>query len=163
MFNIYKVWVWGKSGGKSAFCLQENYYLYHLTITNFSMKLITEFKEFAMKGNVLDMAVGVIIGIAFGKIVTSVVEDLLMPVVGVLTGGVDFTSLSLKVGDATVKYGNFVQSVFDFLIVSSCIFLMMKGINKLKKAPEPQPEAPAEPSAEEKLLTEIRDLLKDRK
>ncbi|MDO4512055.1 MAG: large-conductance mechanosensitive channel protein MscL [Bacteroidales bacterium] len=127
------------------------------------MGFVKEFKEFAVKGNVMDMAVGVIIGGAFGKIVTSVVDDLLMPIVGVLTGGVDFSTLSFKVGEATVKYGNLIQNVIDFLIVAFCIFLMVKGINKMKKEPEAAPEAPAEPSAEEKLLTEIRDLLKDKK
>ena len=124
------------------------------------MGFVKEFKEFAVKGNVMDMAVGVIIGGAFGKIVTSMVEDLLMPLVGMLTGGVDFTSLSLTVGDANVKYGNLLQNVIDFVIVAFCIFLMVKGINKFKKQPEP--EAPAGPSAEEKLLTEIRDLLKEK-
>ena len=127
------------------------------------MGFVKEFKEFAVKGNVMDMAVGVIIGGAFGKIVTSMVEDLLMPLVGMLTGGVDFTSLSLTVGDANVKYGNLLQNVIDFVIVAFCIFLMVKGIKKFKKAPEPAPEAPAAPSPEEKLLTEIRDLLKEKK
>jgi len=126
------------------------------------MGFVKEFKEFAVKGNVMDMAVGVIIGGAFGKIVTSMVEDLLMPLVGMLTGGVDFTSLSLTVGDANVKYGNLLQNVIDFVIVAFCIFLMVKGINKFKKAPEPAPEVPAAPSPEEKLLTEIRDLLKEK-
>lgn len=125
------------------------------------MGFVKEFKEFAVKGNVMDMAVGVIIGGAFGKIVSSVVDDLLMPLVGMLTGGVDFTKLSVKVGEATVTYGNLIQNIIDFLIVAFCIFLMVKGINKFKKQPEP--EAPAGPSAEEKLLTEIRDLLKERK
>lgn len=127
------------------------------------MGFVKEFKEFAVKGNVMDMAVGVIIGGAFGKIVTSMVEDLLMPLVGMLTGGVDFTSLSLTVGDANVKYGNLLQNVIDFVIVAFCIFLMVKGINKFKKTPEPAPEAPSTPSPEEKLLTEIRDLLKEKK
>ncbi|MGM9869997.1 MAG: large-conductance mechanosensitive channel protein MscL [Sodaliphilus sp.] len=125
------------------------------------MGFVKEFKEFAVKGNVMDMAVGVIIGGAFGKIVSSVVDDLLMPLVGMLTGGVDFTSLSVKVGDATLSYGNLIQNIIDFLIVAFCIFLMVKGINKFKKQPEP--EAPAGPSTEEKLLTEIRDLLKEKK
>lgn len=125
------------------------------------MGFVKEFKEFAVKGNVMDMAVGVIIGGAFGKIVSSVVDDLLMPLVGMLTGGVDFTALSVKVGEATLPYGNLIQNVIDFLIVAFCIFLMVKGINKFKKQPEP--EAPAGPSAEEKLLTEIRDLLKEKK
>ena len=125
------------------------------------MGFVKEFKEFAVKGNVMDMAVGVIIGGAFGKIVSSVVDDLLMPLVGMLTGGVVFTALSVKVGEATLTYGNLIQNVIDFLIVAFCIFLMVKGINKFKKQPEP--EAPAGPSAEEKLLTEIRDLLKEKK
>lgn len=126
------------------------------------MGFVKEFKEFAVKGNVIDLAVGVIIGAAFGKIVTSVVNDLLMPLIGIVTGGVDFKGLSLKVGDAEVMYGNLLQNVIDFFIVAFCIFLMMKGINKLKKKPEPEPEAPAEPSDEVKLLTEIRDLLKEK-
>ena len=127
------------------------------------MGFIKEFKEFAMKGNVMDMAVGVIIGGAFGKIVSSLVDDVLMPIVGMLTGGADFTNLSVTLGEgedaAKIAYGMFVQNVIDFLIVAFCIFLMLKGINKFnkKKAAAPAP-APA-PSAEEKLLTEIRDLL----
>ena len=126
------------------------------------MGFIKEFKEFAMRGNVMDMAVGVIIGGAFGKIVSSLVDNVLMPLVGLVTGGVDFTSLAVKVGDAEVKYGIFIQNVVDFLIVAFCIFLMLKGINKLnrkKEEPAPEPEAPAGPTQEE-LLAEIRDLLK---
>lgn len=125
---------------------------------------IKEFKEFAMKGNVMDMAVGVIIGGAFGKIVSSLVDNILMPIFGVLTGGLDFTSLSIMVGDAKVNYGLFVQNVIDFLIIAFCIFLMIKGMNKLsRKKEEPTaPEAAPEPSAEEKLLAEIRDLLKNK-
>ena len=97
------------------------------------MSFISEFKEFAMKGNVLDMAVGVIIGGAFGKIVSSLVDNVLMPIIGVLTGGVDFSALSIKVVDAEVKYGMFVQNVIDFLIIAFCIFLMLKGINKFNR------------------------------
>jgi large conductance mechanosensitive channel len=129
------------------------------------MGFISEFKEFAMKGNVLDMAVGVIIGGAFGKIVSSLVDDVLMPVLGMLTGNVDFTSLALKFGEgedaAVMKYGNFIQNTVDFLIVAFCIFLMLKAINKLnRKKEEPaEPAAPAGPTQEE-LLAEIRDLLK---
>ena len=124
-------------------------------------KFLTEFKEFAMKGNVIDMAVGVIIGGAFGKIVSSLVDNVLMPVLGMITGGLDFSSLDVKVGDATLKYGIFLQNVIDFLIIALCIFLMIKAMNKVsrKKKEEAAEEAPAEPSAEEKLLTEIRDLL----
>jgi large conductance mechanosensitive channel len=129
------------------------------------MGFISEFKEFAMKGNVLDMAVGVIIGGAFGKIVSSLVDDVLMPLVGMLVGNVDFTGLSFQFGVgekvSVLKYGNFIQNTVDFLIVAFCIFLMLKAINKLnRKKEEPaEPAAPAGPTQEE-LLTEIRDLLK---
>mgnify|MGYP000433578491 CR=1 FL=1 len=127
------------------------------------MSFLKEFKEFAIKGNVMDMAVGVIIGGAFGKIVTSLVGDVLMPLIGVLTGGLDFTTLAITVGAAEIKYGQFLQNIFDFIIIALCIFLMIKGMNSLKRKkveePAPEPE-PAEPSNEEKLLTEIRDLLK---
>jgi large conductance mechanosensitive channel len=125
---------------------------------------VQEFKEFAMKGNVMDMAVGVIIGGAFGKIVSSLVDNVLMPLIGVITGGLDFTALAIKVGDAEVKYGIFVQNVIDFIIIAFCIFLMIKGMNSLRTKKE-EPAAPApepEPSAEEKLLSEIRDLLKQK-
>ena len=128
------------------------------------MGFIKEFKEFAMKGNVMDMAVGVIIGGAFGKIVSSLVDDILMPLVGAITGNVDFTKLEFAFGEgdmaATLKYGTFIQNTVDFLIVAFCIFLMLKGINKLnKKKEEPaEPDAPAGPTQEE-LLAEIRDLL----
>jgi len=128
-------------------------------------KFIDEFKAFAMRGNVLDMAVGVIIGGAFGKIVSSLVDDILMPVIGTITGGVDFTNLAVTVGEANIKYGQFIQNIIDFLIVAFCIFLMIKGISKLTAKKEEEPAAPApepEPSAEEKLLTEIRDLLKNK-
>jgi large conductance mechanosensitive channel len=125
---------------------------------------VQEFKEFAMKGNVMDMAVGVIIGGAFGKIVSSLVDNVLMPLIGVITGGLDFTALAIKVGDAEVKYGIFVQNVIDFIIIAFCIFLMIKGMNSLRtKKQEPAALAPEpEPSAEEKLLSEIRDLLKQK-
>ena len=123
------------------------------------MGFIKEFKEFAMKGNVMDMAVGVIIGGAFGKIITSLVDDVLMPLIGTVTGGVDFTTLTIKVGDASVNYGTFIQNIIDFLIVAFCIFLMIKGMNKLNKKKEEAPAPAPEPSNEEKLLGEIRDLL----
>jgi len=134
------------------------------------MGFIKEFKEFAMKGNVMDMAVGVIIGGAFGKIVSSLVDDILMPPIGWLIGGINFTDLSVKLpvnpltpeqAPVTINYGSFLQTTLDFLIVAFCIFIMLKGINKLnrKKAEEPAPEAPAGPTQEE-LLTEIRDILK---
>jgi large conductance mechanosensitive channel len=131
------------------------------------MGFISEFKEFAMKGNVLDMAVGVIIGGAFGKIVSSLVDDVLMPLVGMITGNIDFTNLVFKIGEgeeaAVLKYGNFIQNTVDFIIVAFCIFLMLKAINKMnrKKAEPEAPAAPAGPTQEE-LLTEIRDLLKQK-
>lgn len=145
------------------------------------MGFFKEFKEFAMKGNVMDMAIGVIIGGAFGKIVTSLVNDVLMPLVGALIGNVDFTTLSATLRPAvmngeevvkeavTLNYGNFIQTTVDFLIVAFCIFLMIKLINKAtnmvkKPAEEEAPAAPAEPepTKEEILLTEIRDLLKQK-
>jgi large conductance mechanosensitive channel len=131
------------------------------------MSFISEFKEFAMKGNVLDMAVGVIIGGAFGKIVSSLVDDILMPVVGMITGNIDFTTLAFKIGEgeeaAVLKYGNFIQNTVDFLIVAFCIFLMLKAINKMNRKKE-EPAAPAEPAGpkQEALLAEIRDLLKNK-
>ena len=129
------------------------------------MGILKEFKEFAMKGNVLDMAVGVIIGGAFGKIVSSLVSDVLMPILGILTGGIDFTGLKATIGKAEVTYGQFVQNVVDFLIVAFCIFLMLKAINKLnRKKEEPaEPAAPAPKSDDVMLLEEIRDLLKKQK
>ena len=131
------------------------------------MGFISEFKEFAMKGNVMDMAVGVIIGGAFGKIVSSLVDDILMPIVGMITGNIDFTSLAFQIGEgeeaAVLKYGNFIQNTVDFIIVAFCIFLMLKAINKMnrKKAEPEAPAAPAGPTQEE-LLAEIRDLLKQK-
>ncbi len=115
-----------------------------------------------MKGNVVDMAVGVIIGGAFGKIVTSLVSDVIMPLIGMVTGGIDLTGLNLTVGSASVAYGAFLQNVIDFLIIALCIFIMIKAISKItrKKNEEATVEAPVEPGVEEKLLTEIRDLLK---
>lgn len=123
---------------------------------------LKEFKQFAMRGNVMDMAVGVIIGGAFGKIVSSLVNDVFMPVIGVITGGVDFSNLSFKVKDAEVKYGVFLQNVIDFLIVAFCIFVMIKAVYKLAKHKEetPAPAVPAEPTPTEKLLAEIRDELR---
>ena len=138
------------------------------------MGLFKEFKEFAVKGNVMDMAIGVVIGGAFGKIVTSLVSDIIMPLIGAATGGLNFTEWKWVIreavmdGETVVKpelcltWGNFLQVIFDFIIIAFCIFMVVKGINKLKKKEEPAPEpaAPAEPSEDIKLLTEIRDLLK---
>ncbi len=131
------------------------------------MSFLSEFKEFAVKGNVVDMAVGIIIGAAFGKIVSSLVGDIIMPPIGVALGGVDFSSLSyvLKeaVGDTpavTLKYGKFIQTIIDFLIVAMAMFVGIKAINSMKKAEEEAPAEPPKPSNEEVLLTEIRDLLK---
>lgn len=137
------------------------------------MSIVSEFKAFIQRGNVVDMAVGVIMGAAFGKIVNSLVADILTPPIGYVTGGVDFKALALKLkvpaisaeadpSVVEVKYGLFLQATFDFLIVAGCVFVMIKLMNQLKKKEEAKPPAPAEPPASEKLLTEIRDLLKAR-
>jgi len=125
------------------------------------MSMLQEFKSFAMKGNVVDLAVGVIIGAAFGKIVASLVEDIVMPLLGTLIGGVNFSGLALTIGSATIKYGKFIQTCFDFLIIAWAIFVAVKLINRLRRE-EPAPAAPAEPPRQEVLLGEIRDLLKTR-
>lgn len=131
------------------------------------MSIIKEFKEFAVKGNVIDMAVGVIIGVAFGKIVSSFVADVIMPPIGVLLGGVDFSDLAITVKEAVgsspavvIAYGKFIQTVVDFTIIAFVIFMVLRLINSLKKKEEAAPAAPAAPSAEQVLLAEIRDLLK---
>ncbi|MGB3211480.1 MAG: large-conductance mechanosensitive channel protein MscL [Desulforhopalus sp.] len=133
------------------------------------MGIVQEFKEFAVKGNVVDMAVGIIIGAAFGKIVSSFVGDVIMPPIGVILGGVDFSNLAFVVkeaaGDAPavmISYGKFIQTIIDFTIIAFAIFIAIKAINTLKRKEEAAPEAPPKPSAEEVLLTEIRDLLKER-
>ncbi len=140
-------------------------------------KMLQEFKTFAMRGNVVDMAVGIIIGGAFGKIVSSVVGDLIMPAVGLLVGGVNFTDLKIVMKDAVLEgdkvitpevslnYGNFIQVVFDFLIIAFAVFLLIKGINALnrKKEAPAAPATPPAPPADVQLLTEIRDLLKEKK
>ena len=135
------------------------------------MGLIKEFKEFAMRGNVLDMAVGIVIGGAFGKIVTSFVEDVLMPPIGVLMGGVNFSDLKVVFKQAVMdgenvvtpevalRYGNFIQVIFDFLIIAFAIFMLLKAVNKFNKKKEEAPAAPEAPPADVQLLTEIRDLL----
>ncbi|HWA76527.1 MAG TPA: large-conductance mechanosensitive channel protein MscL [Polyangiaceae bacterium] len=131
------------------------------------MSLVKEFKEFAVKGNVVDMAVGVIIGAAFGKIVSSLVADVVMPPLGLLIGGIDFTHFEFvlregidKAPPVSIKYGVFLQTTFDFLIVAIAVFLMIKMINRLKRQQAEPPPAPAEPPKQEQLLAEIRDLLK---
>lgn len=143
-------------------------------------KFLNDFKDFAVKGNAVDMAVGVIIGGAFGKIVTSLVNDIIMPPIGWFIGGVKFTDLKCtlpsvdigleKLEPVTINYGNFLQTIFDFIIIAFCIFMLVKGINQLSKKVNKEkeekpaaPPAPPQPSAEEKLLTEIRDLLKENK
>ncbi|MSQ53788.1 MAG: large-conductance mechanosensitive channel protein MscL [Betaproteobacteria bacterium] len=124
------------------------------------MSMLKEFKEFAVKGNVVDLAVGVIIGGAFGKIVSSVVEDVVMPLVGSLLGGLNFAGLAVKVGDASIKYGKFLQTCVDFVIIAAAIFLAVKLINRMKKEELAAPTAPPAPPRQEVLLEEIRDLLK---
>ncbi|NIN36985.1 MAG: large-conductance mechanosensitive channel protein MscL [Gammaproteobacteria bacterium] len=133
------------------------------------MSMMKEFKEFAVKGNVVDMAVGIIIGAAFGKIVSALVSGVIMPPIGVLLGGVDFSDLVFvlkdAVGDApavVISYGAFIQTLVDFTIIAFAIFMMVKAINALKKKEEEAPKAPPAPSAEEALLMEIRDLLKSK-
>lgn len=125
------------------------------------MKIIDEFKEFAFKGNVVDMAIGVVVGTAFSKIVTSLVNDMIMPVLGSITSGKQFANMQLVLSEengAAILYGNFIQNIVDFLIISGCVFLFVKLMNKLKPKKEPEPPKPKAPTTEE-LLTEIRDLL----
>jgi len=131
--------------------------------------MLKEFKEFAMRGNVVDMAVGIVIGAAFGKIVSSIVADVIMPPIGVLLGGVDFTNLAITIKSATadsaavvVSYGKFIQTIVDFIIVAFAIFMVVKAMNTLKKKKEEAPAAPPAPTKEEVLLTEIRDALRQR-
>ena len=133
------------------------------------MSMIQEFKTFAMRGNVVDMAVGIIVGGAFGKIVSSFVADVIMPPIGILIGGVDFSNLAIVIKEAagdvaavTINYGAFVQTVIDFLIIAFAIFMAIKAMNSLKKKKKETPEEPPAPSNEEILLTEIRDLLRQK-
>jgi len=135
------------------------------------MGFMKEFKEFAMRGSVVDLAVGVVIGGAFGKIVTSLVNDVIMPPIGYLTGGIDFAELKYviepadeanEVAEVAIMYGNFINVIIEFLIIAFCIFLVIKGLNSLKRKEEEAPAAPPEPSKEEVLLTEIRDLLRSK-
>jgi large conductance mechanosensitive channel len=134
------------------------------------MGVIKEFKEFAVKGNVVDMAVGIIIGVAFGKIISSFVGDVIMPPIGVLLGGVDFSNLVFTLKEAAgeappvvISYGKFIQTVIDFMIIAFVIFIAVKAINSLKRKEEETPQFPPEPSTQEVLLMEIRDLLKEHK
>jgi len=134
------------------------------------VKVIKEFKAFALKGNVIDLAVGIIIGGAFGKIVTSLVNDIIMPAVGVLLGGISFKNLKYvitpaqgEIAEVAILYGAFIQSIVDFLIIAFSIFMIIKILLSMKKKEEKAPEAPAKPTPEALLLTEIRDLLKDKK
>ena len=133
------------------------------------MSMITEFKDFAMRGNVVDMAVGIVIGGAFGKIVSSFVADVLMPPIGIILGGVDFSDLAVTLQEATADaaavtlgYGTFIQTIVDFLIIAFAIFMVVKAMNSVKKKEEEAPAAPPKPSKEEELLTEIRDALQSK-
>lgn len=136
------------------------------------MAVIKEFKEFISRGNVVDLAVGVIIGASFGKIITSLVDDIIMPPIGYLTGGIDFADKKIvlvdadtanKVEEVAIRYGNFINTLIQFLIVAACIFALVKAINSLKRKEEKAPAAPPVPSKEEVLLTDIRDILKSQK
>lgn len=133
------------------------------------MGMMKEFKSFAMRGNVMDMAVGIVIGVAFGAIVSSLVADIIMPPVGVLLGGVNFENLVITLQEAsgevpavTLNYGRFIQAILDFVIIAFAIFMVVKGMNSLRRKQEEAPAPPPEPSKEEALLTEIRDILKSR-
>lgn len=122
--------------------------------------MLKEFGDFIKRGNVMDLAVAVIIGGAFGAIVTSLVNDIIMPLIGVILGGANFTTMALQVGEASVTYGNFIQAVVNFLVIAWVIFMLVRTIKSMEKKEEAAPAAPPAPSTEEKLLTEIRDLLK---
>lgn len=126
------------------------------------MSMMKEFKSFAMKGSVLDLAIGVVIGGAFGAIISSLVGDILMPVIGVLTGGVNFSGLATHVGEASIAYGKFIQATFVFIIIAFVLFMVVKGANTMKKKEEAAPAAPPAPTKEVVLLTEIRDALRAR-
>jgi len=126
-------------------------------------KFMEEFKQFIARGNVMDMAVGVIIGGAFSAITTSLINDIIMPLLGIFTGSISFAALSFTVNGAVVAYGNFIQAILNFLVMAFVVFCLVKTLNKLHRKKEEAPAAPPEPSAEEKLLAEIRDLLKERK
>lgn len=125
--------------------------------------MIKEFKDFIMRGNVMDLAVAVIIGAAFTAIVNSLVNDIIMPIIGAIIGGVDFTSLAITVGNATIAYGNFIQAIISFLLIALVLFLLIRSMNKMSRKKEVAPPPPPGPTTEEKLLTEIRDLLRERR
>ncbi len=124
--------------------------------------MLKEFRDFIDRGNVIDLALAVIIGGAFGAIITSLVNDIIMPLIGIIIGGVDFATLSIQVGEATILYGSFIQAIVNFLIIAFVLFLIVRSYNRLQKEKEAAPPPPPEPSPEEKLLTEIRDLLRER-
>jgi len=126
--------------------------------------MFKDFRDFISRGNVIDLAVAVIIGTAFNAIVKSLVDDIVMPVIGIILGRVDFTALMVQLGDASITYGNFIQAVINFLLIALVVFIMVRSINKVQKlaAKKEEEAAPAEPSMEEKLLTEIRDLLRSK-
>jgi large conductance mechanosensitive channel len=146
-----------------------DYASYEKNKEEFTMGMMSEFKDFAMKGNVVDMAVGVVIGAAFGKVVTSLVNDVIMPPIGVLIGGVDFSDLAFTIQEATadaeavtINWGSTAQTLLNFIIIAFAIFMVVKGMNNMKKKEEAAPAEPAKPSNEEVLLTEIRDALKNK-
>ncbi len=122
--------------------------------------MLKEFREFLQQGNVIDLAMAVIIGGAFGSIINSLVDDIFMPVIGILIGGIDFSGLSIQVGEAVILFGNFIQAIINFVIIASAVFLVIRSYNQLRSEEQ---SAPPKPSAEEKILAEIRDLLKERK
>lgn len=124
-------------------------------------QFLNEFKQFIARGNVMDMAVGVIIGGAFSAITSSLIDDIIMPLLGIFTGSISFAALSFEVNGAVIAYGNFIQAILNFLVMAFVVFCLVKGLNKLHRKKEEAPPAPPEPSNEEKLLTEIRDLLKE--
>ncbi len=123
------------------------------------MSWVTEFRDFINRGNVIDLAVGIVIGAAFTGIVNSLVNDLIMPLIGMITGGINFSGLAFTVGEAALAYGNFIQAIFNFVIIAFAVFWLIKVVNQFRKKEEEKPAEPDAPTTEEKLLTEIRDLL----
>ena len=125
--------------------------------------MLKEFREFINRGNVIDLAVAVILGGAFTAIITSLVNDIIMPIIGVLLGGIDFTALAITVGDASITYGNFIQAIINFLLIALVLFLIIRSMNRMKRKEVEAPAPPPAPTIEEKLLTEIRDLLREQR